>query len=841
MNIKDTFEQLAQSLVMLDLTDLPALAEVHTYVENISEYFKEKSLERSNKVANSIVDIITDIILSESESPDKDLILIGETLDILQKVEENSKLDNTIKFPDAFTEKENDNTDKQQSVLESLDEDLYNEFFSQQALVLAEIEEIIVDLEISENTKDDIAILKRHIHTLKGESGMLGFYDVEKLCHHVEDKMEELPIKNLTDGLFAVKDWLEKSFNFKTNKSDEEPEPYDKIIELFNLDKNDKNKDVKLSNMERKEERKVNTISKFKIPTEIKILDEDTDFDLLADFVGESREHLDQLDEQLLILEEDSKNDDALSATFRAFHTIKGSAGFLELEELQILAHQAENLLDKARKGELDFTGKAVDVIFTAIDKAKELLQLVENGISSGCVELSDNLTELLEEIIVNAEGSIAKTTENKEVAKSAENKEVAKSAENKEVAKSADSINTKTQNKRSNIRVKEAVKVDTEKLNKLIDIIGEIVIAETMVSQSKELKNIMSPALTSMISQLDKITRELQEVGTSLRMMPINPVFKKMARLVRDLSKKTNKKVNFIISGGETELDKSVVDKIGDPLVHMVRNAVDHGIEPDINDRIKAGKNPKANIELRAFHRGGNIYIELEDDGRGLNKDAILSKAIERGIIKENDVLSDREIFSLIFEAGFSTAKKVTDVSGRGVGMDVVRKNIEILRGVVEITSKKGVGTTFSIRLPLTLAIIDGMVVEIAEERYIIPTLSIVRSISVKDCEISTILNKGEMVKINDEMIPVFRMENLFGINQSKKKSDNDIVVITEENNKKVGFIVNKLMGQQQVVIKAIADDIGKQAGVSGGAIMPDGQVGLILDVGGLVKLAHK
>ncbi len=388
-------------------------------------------------------------------------------------------------------------------------------------------------------------------------------------------------------------------------------------------------------------------------------------------------------------------------------------------------------------------------------------------------------------------------------------------------------------------MQVREAVKVDAERLDRLVDTIGELVIAESMVSHSEELRDGLSNKLGQHLGQLDKITRELQEMATSLRMVPVRSTFQKMARLARDLAKRSGKRVEFVMSGEDTELDKTLVDRIGDPLVHMVRNAVDHGLEASLTERRKAGKPETGRVELRAFHRGGNIHIEIEDDGRGLDREAILAKGLERGLVREGDSLSDREVFNLIFQPGFSTAKTITDVSGRGVGMDVVKRDIEALRGQVEIQSRLSKGSVFSLRLPLTLAIIDGMVVRAGTERYIIPTLSIVRCIRPKPHDLSTVLKRGQMLSLHGRLIPVFRLADLFRIEDAPPSPAEGVVVVVEEDLRQVGLFADELLGQQQIVIKTLGQSMQGVASISGGAIMPDGRVGLILDIGGLVRLA--
>jgi two-component system chemotaxis sensor kinase CheA len=332
--------------------------------------------------------------------------------------------------------------------------------------------------------------------------------------------------------------------------------------------------------------------------------------------------------------------------------------------------------------------------------------------------------------------------------------------------------------------------------------------------------------------------------MGTSLRMVPIRPVFQKMARLVRDLSRKAGKDVELLCAGEETELDKTVVDRIGDPLVHMVRNSVDHGIEPDAAARIEAGKPARARVALKAFQKGGSVCIRIEDDGRGLNREAILRKARERGLLADDGAsLQDQDVWRFIFEAGFSTAAQVTEISGRGVGMDVVRRNIEELRGRIEIESRPGQGTVFSIWLPLTLAIIDGMIVRAGRDRFVFPTLSIVRIVPLDREETRTVEGRGEMLLLQGELIPLLRMEGLTGRPAARAEGGRYVAggprlaVVVETGDGKAGLPVDELLGQQQVVIKGLGAALDGVPGVTGGAILADGSVGLILDVDGLVR----
>jgi len=587
------------------------------------------------------------------------------------------------------------------------------------------------------------------------------------------------------------------------------------------------------------------------------------DESLLADFVAEAREHLEACDVNLLTLETDSTNDEALNAVFRAFHTIKGVAGFLALRDVTRLSHEAENVLERARSGTLVLEGMVVDVIFEAVDLLKALVGAVHDALhGDGVLAVFPELDEVvprlkliggalagakLGDLLVQAglvtKGAVDNALQRQSTGNLKLGEQLVKDgdAKPKDVAialraqRSAGGKPAQTPTVTT-----DTVRVDPDRLDRLIDTIGELVIAESMVSQADDIRGLGSATVQRQISQLDKITRELQELGTSLRMVPVRATFQKMARLVRDLGVKTGKQVEFATAGEDTELDRSVVERIGDPLVHMVRNAVDHGIEPTVAERVAAGKPATARVELRAFHKGGNIHIEIHDDGRGLDKDAIMAKAVERGIIKDGDQLSDREAFGLIFEPGFSTAKQITDVSGRGVGMDVVRRNIEALRGAVEIRSEKGKGSVFTIRLPLTLAVIDGMVVRVGAERYVLPTLSIVTSIRPSEQTIASVLDRGEMLDVQGQLVPLFRLASLFGIEGAQQDATQALAIVVEDDGRRVCLLADELLGQQQIVIKSLGETMRGLLGISGGAIMPDGLVGLILDVSGLVRLAE-
>ncbi|MGF1644048.1 MAG: chemotaxis protein CheA [Thiotrichales bacterium] len=381
------------------------------------------------------------------------------------------------------------------------------------------------------------------------------------------------------------------------------------------------------------------------------------------------------------------------------------------------------------------------------------------------------------------------------------------------------------------------SIRVNIDKVDALINLVGELVINQSMLHEfTDNFDESQLKKLRDGLNQLTRNLRELQETAMRIRMLPISHSFNRFPRLVRDLSQKLGKKIDLKISGEGTELDKTVLEKIGDPLVHLVRNSLDHGIEMP-EKRVAEGKSETGTIHLNAYHEGGNIVIEVTDDGAGLNKDRILKKAIERGIVSSDHVMTDDEIYNLIFQAGFSTADQVTDVSGRGVGMDVVRSNIYELGGQIFITSEMGKGSTLSIRLPLTLAILDGQLVRIGKEVYVIQLVSISESIQIKTDSIKRVSNQIELYRLRDEYIPIIRLGDLFGIEPHAKRLEDGLLVVVQVDRRRVGLFVDELLGQQQVVIKSLETNFRKIEGLSGATILGDGTVAIILDVSALAR----
>ncbi|MDE2157222.1 MAG: chemotaxis protein CheA [Xanthomonadaceae bacterium] len=385
------------------------------------------------------------------------------------------------------------------------------------------------------------------------------------------------------------------------------------------------------------------------------------------------------------------------------------------------------------------------------------------------------------------------------------------------------------------------SVRVSIDKIDGLIDLVGELVITQSMLDQFREEFDTAKLALLQQgLTQLARHTRELQESVMGVRMLPIGSVFNRFPRLVRDLTQKLGKQVKLELVGEQTELDKTVLEKIGDPLVHLVRNAIDHGLE--MPDRRRAvGKAQTGALRLEAFHRGGNIVVEVSDDGAGLNREAIVAKALQRGLIASGDQLSDEQVAELIFQPGFSTAAVATDLSGRGVGMDVVRRNVSDLGGAVAIRTRSGHGTVFTITLPLTLAIIDGLTAAVGREHYIVPLVSIIESVQARPETLHRVTGGGELFRFRDEYLPVLRLHQLFGCTGAQAAIEEGLLIVVEGDGTRVALLVDGLIGQQQAVVKSLEANYRRVGGISGATILADGSVALIVDVAGLIRLQSR
>ena len=580
------------------------------------------------------------------------------------------------------------------------------------------------------------------------------------------------------------------------------------------------------------------------VPDDVKmVLSLEGNQELLGEFYGETVEHLQQIEAALLQLEHVPGDPEALNSIFRSFHTIKGNAGFLGLVPMHTLAHEVESLLDLARTGKLALNSAIITEILRSRDALQGLTLQIGAALDSGkepsVIVPVGHLIRAVRQLATAAPAPAPKAPaeviplrlpiEATLAAAPAAEDDEEDDQPVKAAAKGAHGIGQGNN---------QTVRVSTDKLDSLMDVVGELVIVQSQLLETARAQGESASQLQRNVAQLTRITKELQHTAMSLRMIPIKPTFQKMERLVRDLARDCHKAVNFKVSGEDTELDRTVVEEIADPLVHMVRNAVDHGLELP-NERVKAGKVAAGTVHLKAYHQGSHLVIELSDDGKGMDPERLLRKAIEKGIVPANAALSREQILELIFAPGFSTAEQVTNLSGRGVGMDVVRRNIEKLRGKVEITSELGVGSTFKVKLPLTMAIIDGLVVRVGDDRFILPSTSVQMALKPSRESISTVHGRGEVLDLRGKLLPIHRLHKRFGIAGRSENPWDGILVILEVSGKLSALLVDEMVSKQEVVIKNLGGYMQGLPGIAGGAILGDGNIALILDPGTLLHAA--
>lgn len=860
-------EQAAEQFVMIDVSNHD---ELHVLSESLTTISQStaKILPRCSEAASLMARHIESSLTKGTENSQFNLQQIEEAISLLQSVLQGQRDENQIDFPFVSDMQHANNAPRNGDNLDSqarqmhfsavVDQEIIETYIDQQEERLAEMEDLILSYE-HDKEMETLTQLRRHLHTAKGEAGAVGVNEIEQVCHLVEDYIQDSSNTLQADVLLAFKDWFAQTIQ-AIRSQENIPFLPQEIFNELQSQPNEGTKEHSLLQSETEEQTPPDeSLPEICQPVPIE------DPEITGDFISEAQEHFDVVEENLMILENEPGHEEAISAVFRAFHTIKGTTSFLGLASVSELAHKAETLLDEVRKGRLAFQGKVVEATFNAQDMLKKMIDDLSVALSQGQYFTPDRgMLDVLNSIydaLDSQEDDLPESsspepvsapehapTDIQEVQESPQvdsNPPLEKSEPEPSTSSPAfaqdrsEPVPQSEPQVQSKREIKQTMKIDAEKIDLLLDTIGELVIVESIVRQDPELATVQSNRLERNLAQLTKITRGLQDMGMSMRMVPIDSTFRKMARLVRDLAKKSCKEVELSMLGKETELDKAMVEKLGDPLVHMIRNAVDHGIESSPEERIAAGKMRSGHITLKAYHEGGSIHIEIKDDGRGLNRQAILEKALERGVVQSPDGMSDEEIYALIFEPGFSTAQKVTDVSGRGVGMDVVKSNVESMRGNIRIHSVPGQGSTFTLILPLTMAIIDGMIVKLGKERYIIPLLSIIESFQPTRDMINTVTGRGETVPFRGRLLPLFRLYELFGVQDSESDPTKAIVVVVEDAGRQVALLVDKLLGQNQTVIKSLGEAMGSIEGVAGASIMPDGSPGLIIDVNGVVKLA--
>ncbi|WP_033741507.1 chemotaxis histidine kinase/response regulator CheAY2 [Helicobacter pylori] len=645
--------------------------------------------------------------------------------------------------------------------------------------------------------------------------------------------------------------------------------------------------------------------------------------EIMEDFLIEAFEMNEQLDQDLVELEHNPEDLDLLNRIFRVAHTIKGSSSFLNLNILTHLTHNMEDVLNRARKGEIKITPDIMDVVLRSIDLMKTLLVTIRdtgsdtnNGKENEIEEAVKQLQAITSQNLEGAKEGTKETPqkENKEEAKgeNKENKAKAPTAENpvsdnpladepdldyanmsaeeveaeierllnkrqeadkerraqkkqeakQEVTPTKEPPKTETpkapktetkakakadteENKAPSIGVEQTVRVDVRRLDHLMNLIGELVLGKNRliriysdVEERYDGEKFLEE-LNQVVSSISAVTTDLQLAVMKTRMQPVGKVFNKFPRMVRDLSRELGKSIELIIEGEETELDKSIVEEIGDPLIHIIRNSCDHGIEP-LEERRRLNKPETGKVQLSAYNEGNHIVIKISDDGKGLDPVMLKGKAIEKGVISERDAegMSDREAFNLIFKPGFSTAKVVSNVSGRGVGMDVVKTNIEKLNGIIEIDSEVGVGTTQKLKIPLTLAIIQALLVGVQEEYYAIPLSSVLETVRISQDEIYTVDGKS-VLRLRDEVLSLVRLSDIFKVDAILESNSDVYVVIIGLADQKIGVIVDYLIGQEEVVIKSLGYYLKNTRGIAGATVRGDGKITLIVDVGAMMDMA--
>ncbi|MGM0453371.1 MAG: Hpt domain-containing protein [Thermodesulfobacteriota bacterium] len=885
--VRGVVEDTAEEFVVADLSDASVLDNLMKTFAGIAQDL-DAAFPRCAAAARYSEKLLQKGAESGGGINDDDAAAVEQTISALQALANQDLAEDELEFPESFGLKtgpvaSDGTTDDGSSCLTSVvDHEILEEYLAQQDAVVSEMEELVLSFEQNADA-DVLKALKRLLHTAKGEAGVIGLFRIEKVCHRVEDYIQEAGEDLQADLLLEFKDWFEQTMD-AIRHGTQPPSP-DNLLAAFQAPEQDGIKDgqaVEPASAQNQEDETASPESKDGVdgggektaasgdqtagePEDPAAADDEyaellspvviEDPEITADFVSETNEHFEVADENLMTLESDPENEEATASIFRAFHTIKGTTSFLGLTPISVLAHKAENLLDEVRKKRLPFDGLVVDATFNALDLLKTMTKDLENVLAAGEMFVPDpQLPAVFEQLQQALSGQIETgAPAGKKPADTADSSDTDESdgtevdpfaaagaiPEAAAEPEKAGGGNGGGGPGRGGKTVKQTMKIDADRIDLLLETIGELVIVESIVSQEAALRQGESRELERNLGQLTKITRSLQDMGMSMRLIPIDNTFRKMGRLVRDLAKKSGKKIELSMEGRETELDKGMVEKLGDPLVHMIRNAVDHGIEETVDDRVAAGKDPTGKILLNAYHQGGNIHIDIIDDGRGLDRDALAAKAIDRGIVSSAENMSDEEIFALIFEPGFSTAKQVTDVSGRGVGMDVVKSNIENMRGNVRIASKKGEGSTFTLVLPLTMAIIDGMIVRVGRERYILPLLSIIESFQPTPEMITTVSGKGETVPFRNRLLPLFRLARLFNVADAQTEPTKALVVVIEDAGRLIALLVDELLGQNQTVIKNLGEGLKDVDGIAGASIMADGTPGLIIDVNGLVKLA--
>jgi len=851
--ITDTLQQIVEELILFD----PANEHDFKHLLELIEQLEQSIPEDKQK---ALLDH-----LEQVSSSDSTRALDDAMKEFQNSVENLIESHNKVNFQKAEASSQPNETEQGNTELPPYfeDADLLRDFLSEGEDHLTAVENNLIDLETNPDNAELLDAIFRPFHTIKGVAGFLNIEEIQQLAHEFENYLDAVrshEIEFTTDAVSLVLESVDAfreifsaiqqgltNGSYVTHTVD-----IDGLIQrIYQLQDSDSDNSTEASTPieDSIEASEMNDPEQCELSDDVstgsdKVIDENgspameeldalQDPDLLQDFLQEAEEHIANVEQKLIEWENDPENADIIDDIFRPFHTIKGVAGFLNLTDVNSLAHEYENLLDQARDGKIQLSSGMTDLILAGVDAFRQMMTKLNESMQVGTM-IPSGID--VESYIAKIQAFQAGDPQPSQESNSHES-EAAKKPSNDNSTKN-DSPSSSVENKIfKRQKVSTSIKVDTEKMDYLIDMVGELVITQNMIAQNKEVRGATDKRLLGDMAQFKRITSSLQDIAMSLRMVPIESTFRKMQRIVRDLAHKSGKKIQLQLSGEQTEIDRNMVEALYDPLVHMVRNACDHGIEMP-EKRESDGKEALGTIHLNAFHKGGNIVIEISDDGAGLNKEAIFNKAVERGVVNPDQELTEKQTFELLMQPGFSTAEQVTEVSGRGVGMDVVKRTIEKMRGQIDIESEEGKGSTFYIKLPLTLAIIDGVIVRVGTERFVLPTLSIEESVQPKQADYNLIAGQGETIKVRGHIFPLIRLHHLFDVADAIENPWEGIVVLVNVGKDMAALMVDELVDKQEIVIKSMGDQLQSLPGISGGAILGDGTVGLILDVPTLLNV---
>ena len=803
------------------------LIEQVAIVEEIEALLAIEGLEDKKKeVINHVAQKFELLI---KEGPQEEIIVSIKSL--------ASALTSTLTLKKTTHKKKIKPVNEDQNIIEDME--ILGSFISETTEHLDNIEAKIVSLEDNADS-ETINEIFRSMHTIKGVASFLGLNKIKNLSHALENLLDNLRDNKISISTNLIDILLEGCDTL--NQIMEELESWagsfeDGVItEVFRPNTEIKDNLEKIKAFEEKD-----TELSREIPEDELITPEMT-----KQFAEESSELLDTIEHSILELEKAPENPKFIEESFRLIHTIKGNSGFFWFQKIEKICMGIETVFDTLRKKERIADHSIVSSLLSSIDLIRGSLDEIAAGKLDNArnpemdTQYHDSLGNILIEMGAATEDSIeeALNEQQKKLGEIlVEKGNVTEVQLKKALTKQGKKQNLQAGGTKSLIK-KQDIRVSTERLDKLFNLVGELITAETMVIHHPELESLELTHFQQSLTALSKITKELQEVTMAIRMIPLDGLFNKMRRLIRDLSKKFDKKIVFLVSGEDTEMDRNVIDQISDPLVHIIRNAIDHGIEKAAV-REQFGKEPEGIIKLNAKYEGNEIWISIIDDGGGLDRDRISEIAVERNLLTADQALTkaDSEIWPLIFEPGFSTNVVVSEISGRGVGMDVVKKNIEKLRGKVEIRSETTKGTTFILQIPLTLAILDGILFRSGEMLCSIPTTDIIEFHKPQEHQITTTSANQQVIKLREEIIPLIKLSDFFDLQTGSREYTEGILIIATAYEKTIAILVDEIIGNRQFVIKALPEYLKNVKAVSGCSILGGGDVCLVIDTGAFIN----